>query len=294
MHIVIITGLSGSGKSTALKAFEDLGYLAIDNFPIRLLIQFLKEVEESLENKKIALVIDIRDKYFLREYSEVFERFKKEKYPFEILFLDASTEVIVTRFNQTRRPHPLLKEEISSLESAINKERELLFDLKELATLILDTSHFNVHQLRNEIFRLYSRRENTKDLIIHFISFGYKYGIPYEANFLFDARILPNPYFVPEFKLLSGREKKIKEYLLNSIHTLKFIEYLESFLYWLIPLYIKENMRLLTIGIGCTGGRHRSPAIVEILVERLKNRYFNINIDIVTTYRDIEKDVSNL
>ncbi|MEM3560937.1 MAG: RNase adapter RapZ [Nitrososphaerota archaeon] len=291
MHIVIITGLSGSGKSTALKAFEDLGYLAIDNFPIRLLIQFLKEVEESLENKKIALVIDIRDKYFLKEYPEVFEKLKKEKYSFEILFLEASTDVIVTRFNQTRRPHPLINEEISGLELAIKKEKELLFDLKELATLILDTSHFNVHQLRNEIFRLYRGRKDTKDLVIHLISFGYKYGIPYEANFLFDVRTLPNPYFIPTLKSLTGRENKVKEYLLNSFYTLKFIEYLESFLNWLIPIYLKENMRLLTIGIGCTGGRHRSPAIVEILRERLENKYSNI--DIIITYRDIERDVIN-
>ena len=289
MNIVIITGLSGSGKSTALKAFEDLGYLSIDNFPIRLFLQFLKEVEESLENKNIALVMDIRDKYFLKEYPEVFRELKKQGYNFEILFLDAKTDVIVTRFNQTRRIHPLMKEGVTGLEEAIKKEKELLVDLKEIATLIIDTSNFNVHQLRNEIFRLYKERKTLKDLILHLIAFGYKYGIPYEASFLFDVRFLPNPYFVPFLRPLSGKEEEIKKYLLNFSETLKFIECLESFLEWLIPFYYKENRQYLTVGIGCTGGRHRSPAIIEILAQRLKNKY--PEIEIVTTYRDIEKDV---
>ncbi|MBO8143756.1 MAG: RNase adapter RapZ [Thermodesulfobacterium sp.] len=289
MNIVIITGLSGSGKSTALKALEDLGYLSIDNFPIRLLLQFLEEVEESLENKKVALVMDIRDKYFLKEYPSVFEILKKKKYNFEILFLDARSDVIITRFNQTRRIHPLMKEGSKSLKEVIEKERELLRDLKEIADLIVDTSDFNVHQLRNEIFRLYRDRSSDRALIIHLIGFGYKYGIPSEASFLFDVRFLPNPYFVDSLKPLSGKEDTIKKYLLNFPETLKLVEYLESFLEWLIPFYYKDNKQYLTIGIGCTGGRHRSPAIIEILSQRLKEKY--PEIEIVKTYRDIEKDV---
>jgi UPF0042 nucleotide-binding protein len=289
MNIVIITGLSGSGKSTSLKAFEDLGYLSIDNFPIRLLLQFLEEVKESLEDKNIALVIDIRDKYFLKEYPEVFKNLKEIGYNFEILFLDARNDVIITRFNQTRRIHPLMKEKIKSLEEAIEKERELLGDLKEIANLIIDTSDFNVHQLRNEIFRLYKERGPYKNLVLHLIGFGYKYGIPYEASFLFDARFLPNPYFIPSLKPLNGKDKEVKNYLLNFSETLKFIDYLESFLEWLIPFYYKDNRQYLTIGIGCTGGRHRSPAIIEILAQRLKEKY--PEIEIIKTYRDIEKDV---
>ncbi|AEH23469.1 UPF0042 nucleotide-binding protein yhbJ [Thermodesulfobacterium geofontis OPF15] len=292
MNIVIITGLSGSGKSTSLKAFEDIGYLSIDNFPIRLLLQFLEEVKESLEDKNIALVMDIRDKYFLKEYPEVFKSLKEKGYNFEILFLDARNDVIITRFNQTRRIHPLMKGKIKSLEEAIEKERELLGDLKEIANSIIDTSNFNVHQLRNEIFRLYKEREAHKNLILHFIGFGYKYGIPYEASFLFDVRFLPNPYFIPSLKPLSGKDKEVIDYLLNFSETLKFIEYLESFLEWLIPFYCKENRKYLTIGIGCTGGRHRSPAIIEILSQRLEEKYSDI--EIVKTYRDIEKDVSHL
>lgn len=289
MNIVIITGLSGSGKSTALKAFEDLGYLSIDNFPIRLLLQFLEEVKESLENKNIALVMDIRDKHFLREYSEVFKKLNEKGYNFEILFLDAKDDVIITRFNQTRRMHPLMKEELKSLEKAIKKERELLGDLKEIANLIIDTSEFNVHQLRNEIFRLYKERKSDKNLILHFIGFGYKYGIPYEASFLFDVRFLPNPYFVSSLKPLSGKDEEVKNYLLKFPETLKFMDYLESFLDWLIPFYYKENRKYLTVGIGCTGGRHRSPAIIEILAQRIKEKH--PEIELVKTYRDIEKDV---
>jgi len=289
MNIVIITGLSGSGKSTALKAFEDLGYLSIDNFPIRLLLQFLEEVKESLEYKNIALVMDIRDKHFLREYSEVFKKLNEKGYNFEILFLDAKDDVIITRFNQTRRMHPLMKEELKSLEKAIKKERELLGDLKEIANLIIDTSEFNVHQLRNEIFRLYKERKSDKNLILHFIGFGYKYGIPYEASFLFDVRFLPNPYFVSSLKPLSGKDEEVKNYLLKFPETLKFMDYLESFLDWLIPFYYKENRKYLTVGIGCTGGRHRSPAIIEILAQRIKEKH--PEIELVKTYRDIEKDV---
>lgn len=289
MNIVIITGLSGSGKSTALKAFEDLGYLSIDNFPIRLLLQFLEEIKESLEDKHIALVMDIRDKYFLKEYQGVFKNLKERGYNFEILFLDARDDVIVTRFNQTRRIHPLMKENLEGLESAIQKERELLGDLKEIANLIIDTSDFNVHQLRNEIFRLFKERSSNKNLILHLIGFGYKYGIPNEASFLFDVRFLPNPYFVPSLKPLSGKDEEVKKYLLNFSETLKFVEYLESFLNWLIPFYYKDNRQYLTVGIGCTGGRHRSPAIIEILAQRLKEKH--PEIEIVKTYRDIEKDV---
>ncbi len=290
INLVIITGISGSGKSTTLKAFEDMGYLAIDNFPIRLLSLFLKEVKESLDNRDIALVMDLRDKYFLKDYPKVFQELKNKGYNYEIIFLDAQTDILITRFNQTRRIHPLIKEGITSLEEAIEKEKKLLADLKELATLFLDTSNFNIHQLRNEIFKFY-RNRNLQKLVLHLIAFGYKYGIPYEANFLFDVRVLPNPYFVPELKTLSGRDKEIKNYLLSFPETTQLLNHLENFFNWLIPFYYKEDKHYLTIGIGCTGGRHRSPAVIDFLAEKLKLKY--PDIDIVVTYRDIEKDVKN-
>jgi UPF0042 nucleotide-binding protein len=291
INLVIITGISGSGKSTALKAFEDLGYLAIDNFPIRLLPQFLKEVKESLENRNIALVIDLRDRYFLKDFKEIFEKIKQQKHAFELLFLDAKTDVIITRYNQTRRIHPLMKEGVVSLQEAIEKERKLLIDLREIATFTLDTSNFNIHQLRNEIFKLYKKRKNLKDWVLHLIAFGYKYGIPAEANFLFDVRMLPNPYFVPDLKPLTGRDLKIKNYLLDFKETKEFMNYLESFFNWLIPYYYQDDKHYLTVGIGCTGGRHRSPAIADFLADKLKEKY--PQLEIVVTYRDIEKDVKN-
>ncbi len=290
INLVIITGISGSGKSTALKAFEDMDYLAIDNFPIRLLFPFLKEVEESLESRNIALVMDLRDRYFLQDYKKTFEELKKRGYKFEVIFLDARTDVLITRYNQTRRLHPLIKGEATSLEEAIEKEKELFTELKEVANLFLDTSNFNIHQLRNEIFRYYKQGDPHK-FKLHLIAFGYKYGIPYEANFLFDVRVLPNPYFVPDLKTLCGRDREIKDYLLGFSETKDFLKRLQEFFSWLIPVYYKEDKYYLTIGIGCTGGRHRSPAIVDFLAESIQKEHSEV--DVIVTYRDIEKDVKS-
>ncbi len=289
INLVIITGISGSGKSTALKAFEDLGYLAIDNFPIRLLFAFLEEIKESLENREVALVMDLRDKYFLSEYSKTFQKLKEKGYSFEIIFLDAQTEVLINRFNQTRRPHPLIKKE-HSLLSAIEAERELLLPLKNISTIILDTTFYNIHQLREEIFKIYKNRKNLSQMVVSLISFGYKYGIPYDVNYLFDIRFLPNPYFVPELKPLVGTEKEIREYLKRFESYQQFLKELTEFLKWIIEKHIEEGRRYISIGVGCTGGRHRGPAVVEDLTESLKSRFFN-NIEIVKIHRDINRDV---
>ncbi|AIH03929.1 MULTISPECIES: RNase adapter RapZ [Thermodesulfobacterium] len=288
-NLIIITGTSGSGKSTALKAFEDLGYLAIDNFPTRLLISFLKEVKESLSTDKVALVMDLRDRYFLPEFKTVLPQIHKLGYFWELIFLDARTDVIISRFNLTRRLHPLLREKEVGLEEVIEREKELLADIRELATLFIDTSNYNVHQLRNEIFTRYQTRTDLKNLVLHFISFGYKYGIPPEADYVFDARILPNPYFNPELKPLNGENPLIKQYLLNYDITKTFLNFLTEFLNWLIPVYAKSNKRYLTLAIGCTGGRHRSVALIEFLVENLKKSLFEV--EFIVSHRDIKKDV---
>lgn len=291
LNLVIITGISGSGKSTALKAFEDLGYLAIDNFPVRLLIPFLNEVRESFETKKLAFVMDLRDKHFLEDFKNIWKSLKQEGYHTEILFLDAKTEVIIARFNLTRRLHPLFREGGLGLQEAIEREKKLLSDIKELATLVLDTSNYNIHQLRREIFRIYRGREDLKDLIVNLMSFGYKYGLPAEADFIFDARVLENPYFIPELKPLSGKDKEIKEFLLKFKETHELLDQLVKLIDWILDFYLKNGgKRYLTIGIGCTGGRHRSPALVEFLAERLMTLEKN-NVKIVVTHRDIEKDV---
>lgn len=286
LFLVLITGESGAGKSTALRAFEDLDYLAIDNFPIKLLFPFLKEIEKSKIAQKIALVTDIRDPSFLNEFPKVIKKLKKERIAFEILYLYADLKVLITRFSQTRRPHPLLKE-FKDLNKAIKEEKERVSFLKEYATVFIDSSQFNVHQLRREIFKLFGKKEEIDKIIIHLIAFGYKYGIPYEANYLFDARFLPNPYFVSDLKPLSGKDDAVRKYLLKDSITFEFLERISNFIKWIIPLHQREGRKFVTVGIGCTGGRHRSPAIVLMLYERLKDLK---EVEIVLTFRDVDRD----
>ncbi len=286
IFLVLITGESGAGKSTALRAFEDLGYLAVDNFPLKLLFPFLEEVVKGEMAKKVALVCDIRDPSFLQEFPEVIKELKNRGIPFEILYLYADLKVLITRFSQTRRHHPLLKE-FKDLNRAIEVEKERLAFLKEYATIFIDSSQFNVHQLRHEIFKLFGLKEEVDKIILHLIAFGYKYGIPYEANYLFDARVLPNPYFVPELKPLSGKDEAVKQYLLEDPITLEFLERVSNFIKWIIPLHQREGRKFITVGVGCTGGRHRSPAIILMLHENLKDLK---EVEIVLTLRDVDRD----
>jgi UPF0042 nucleotide-binding protein len=189
-YLVIITGESGAGKSTALRTFEDLDFLAIDNFPIRLLKSYLKEVSESKLTDKLAMVVDLRDPYFLEEFPKVYADLRREYPTFELLYLTAKTEVLITRYNQTRRPHPLLREE-KNIESAVKKEKELLSFLKDYATYIIETSNYTYHQLRSEIQRIFGRGKSLHKPFLHIISFGFKYGLPFEANYIFDVGLYP-------------------------------------------------------------------------------------------------------
>lgn len=286
LHIVIITGESGAGKSTVLKAFEDLGFLAIENFPIRLLIPFIEEIENIGTTQRLALVIDLRDPYFLSEFSKVFSEIKKRGYFFDILYLTADTEVLIARFSQTRRPHPLMKE-LKDLRKAIIKEKEMMIPLKEHANIFLNTSQFNVHQLRHQIFTLYGKRKDLDRPFLHIIAFGFKYGIPSEANYIFDVRILPNPYFVPELNPLTGVDPQIREYLLKSERTEELLNSIIGYLKWVIPLHWEEGRKFIVLGIGCTGGRHRSPAIAHMLSERIREVFSDL--EVVITLRDVER-----
>ncbi len=234
LFLVLITGESGAGKSTTLRAFEDLDYLAIDNFPIKLLFPFLEEVIQGGIAEKIALVTDLRDPSFLGEFPKIIKELKEKGIIFEIIYLYADTKVLITRFSQTRRPHPLMKE-FKDLTKAISVEKEKLSPVKELATIFIDTSYFNVHQLRHEIFKLFGREKDFNKILLHLVAFGFKYGIPYEANYIFDARVLPNPYFIPELKPLSGKDEPVKQYLLNEPTTLEFIEKISNFIKWISP-----------------------------------------------------------
>lgn len=286
LYLVIITGESGAGKSTALRAFEDLGYLSIDNFPIRLLLPFLEEIKRGALAEKIALVMDLRDPSFLKELPWALAKLREQKYSFDLLFLTAELKALITRFSQTRRPHFLLQK-VKDLRSAIELEKETLAPVKEYATLFLDTSNFNVHQLRHEIFKLYGERKDFNNLLLHIISFGYKYGIPYEANYLFDARVLPNPYFVPALKELTGETQEVQDFLLQEPRTREFLDFVYNFLRWAIPLHQAEGRNFLALGIGCTGGRHRSPALSLMLAERIKKS--ELEVELVVTLRDVER-----
>ncbi len=286
-YLVIITGESGAGKSTVLKALEDLDFLAIDNFPIRLLIPFLEEIKRGESIHKVALVMDLRDPFFLGEINNVCRTLKERGYNYDLLYLSADEPALITRFSQTRRPHPMLKE-VKELRKAIELEKKQLSPLKEMATYHIDTSKFNVHQLRYEIFKIYGKRQALNTVLLHLISFGFKYGIPYEANYLFDARVLPNPYFVPELKPLTGADERVQTFLLEKSQTQAFIDLIFNFLTWAIPLHREEGRRYITCAIGCTGGRHRSPAITLILAEKFKKTF--TDVEVVVTQRDVERE----
>lgn len=281
-RIIIVTGLSGSGKSTVLKAFEDIGFFCVDNMPVVLLPKFLElPVESRGEILKIALVMDLREKGFLESYQEVFPELREKGYHLEILFLDASDEILVRRFSQTRRQHPLAGSDF--VLKGIRKERKKLSGIKEIANQIVDTSFFSVHDLRKAIIQHYTSTITSPQMTINLLSFGYKYGLPYDADIVIDVRFLPNPYFVPGLKNLNGEEPEVIDYVMKWNETEEFIKKFQDLLRYLIPLYKKEGKSYLTIAIGCTGGRHRSVAIAE----ELRKLFDSKNYPITLTHRDI-------
>jgi len=281
-RIIIVTGLSGSGKSTVLKAFEDIGFFCVDNMPVVLLAKFLElPVESRGEILKIALVMDLREKGFLESYQEVFPELREKGYHLEILFLDASDEILVRRFSQTRRQHPLAGSDF--VLKGIRKERKKLSGIKEIANQIVDTSFFSVHDLRKAIIQHYTSTITSPQMTINLLSFGYKYGLPYDADIVIDVRFLPNPYFVPGLKNLNGEEPEVIDYVMKWNETEEFIKKFQDLLRYLIPLYEKEGKSYLTIAIGCTGGRHRSVAIAE----ELRKLFDSKNYPITLTHRDI-------
>ncbi|MBW2675332.1 MAG: RNase adapter RapZ [Deltaproteobacteria bacterium] len=289
LRIVIITGLSGSGKSTALKALEDIGFFCVDNLPVMLLPKFLDlQTGVSSEISKIALVMDLREKHFLEKHIlekhiEVLSRLRKKKYDIEILFLDTSDELLLRRFSETRRTHPLSKDK-TILES-INLEREMLRELKGMANNIVDTSGYSVHQLKEHVQRLSLAPGKTKKLIINLISFGYRFGLPPDADIVLDVRFLPNPYFVKDLKEHNGNEKAVEEYVMGWDDTGQFLRRLFDMMVFLVPLYEKEGKSYLNIAVGCTGGRHRSVVILNQLAAYFKSGNYTTNV----SHRDIDK-----
>jgi len=276
--IVIITGLSGSGKTIALRALEDSGFFCVDNLPVALIDLFVSIVSKDRELKKIGIGIDIREKGFLSEIGNVLKTLRN-KYRTEILFLEAEKDILLRRFKETRRPHLLG----GNIEDAIQIEKERLSLLKEEADRIVDTSSYTPHQQRQFVTSLYRGQKGKKLMTVVLISFGFKFGAPQNIDLLFDVRFLPNPNFVPELKALKGTDKRVSDYVLKKQVTKAFLHKMKELIDFLIPLYIKEGRSYLTIGIGCTGGNHRSPAIVEKLQGYLKKH----PIDLSIVHRDI-------
>jgi len=269
INILILTGLSGSGKSTAMATLEDAGFYCIDNMPVDLLPKFLEmPMERDSEITGIALAMDLRERSFLAKYSAVFNELKQKGYHFEILFLEAEEEILLQRYSTTRRQHPLSPEK--SLLDGIRTEKIELEDLRSAADLVINTSRFNVHELKSKILDIARRSKELVPMRINVLSFGYKYGIPYDADLIMDVRFLVNPYFIPDLKELDGETQEIRDFVLNHDETRDFLKIYQDLLDYLIPLYEKEGKAYLTIALGCTGGRHRSVTIARIIYEHIR------------------------
>ena len=285
LRMVIVTGLSGSGKSTAIKAFEDLGYFCVDNLPVLMLPDFLKLREESSEGLwHIALGMDIRERRFLESYSKIFSELRRRGANLEILFLEATDDVLQRRFSQTRRKHPLAGQ--SSVLEGIEAEREMLRDLKDMATRVVDTSSANVHDLKRMISRLYALSPDQDALHVVVLSFGFKYGVPAEADIVMDVRFLPNPFFVEGLKDLDGRREEVIRFVLRDEQSQVFLDKFSTLLTDLLPRYRAEGKSYLTIAIGCTGGKHRSVVMAEKLTARLVEKGYRAHL----SHRDVEAE----
>lgn len=282
--IFIITGYSGSGKSTALAALEDNGFYCVDNMPVALLPNFLEFATESVsESKGFAFVMDLREKGFLGKYADIVDSLRSQGNHVQIFFLEADEKILLQRFSQTRRQHPLGMN--GGLLKSIQTEKEHLKELRHAADKVIDTSHFNVHELKAAISNIAQKSRISSPISIHILSFGFKYGPPHDADLIMDVRFLANPHFVPELRALTGKLESVKRFVLNDPNCSIFLEKYLDLITYLIPLYEKEGKSHLTLAVGCTGGRHRSIAITEFLYEHLKKPGLRITV----SHRDIEQ-----
>ncbi len=286
-EFVVITGMSGAGKSEAIKSFEDMGYFCIDNLPSPLLAQLTEML--SLPGSKIsqvALVSDIRGGENFEELFLALKQLKEKEIPYKIVFLEANDEELLRRFKETRRKHPLADK--SRVIEGIQEERRLLEDLKAAADIIINTSNFQAYELKDKIRTEFLRKSKRKGLLISIISFGFKYGVPIDADLVIDVRFLPNPHYIKELRPLTGQKKKIRDFVLGRKETKQFIDKFHPLVYFLLPHYFAEGKTHLTIAIGCTGGAHRSVVLSEETAKFLKKK----NYDVVIRHRDIAKHIS--
>jgi len=284
LRVVIITGLSGSGKSTALRALEDIGFFCVDNLPVVLLPKFLEiQSDPAKEIKQVAMVMDLRERGFPEKHARIFTRLKERGYRIEVLFFDASDEAILHRFSETRRSHPLAPR--GSLMEGISLERNELASLRRMADKVIDTSSCNVHQLKDIVQRYFLGEKPGKRLVIHVTSFGYRYGLPADADMVLDVRFLPNPHFIDELRSCDGHDQRVRDYVLTSEGGRIFIGKLFDLMAFLIPLYEKEGKSRFNIALGCTGGRHRSVVMANHLGAYLEDKGYYVNV----AHRDITK-----
>lgn len=284
LDIIVITGLSGSGKSFAIRAFEDNGFFCVDNLPPLLIPRFIELCQGYQEDiMRIALGVDLRGGHFLQSWPQVLADMRAAGHHVQVLFFDASDDVLLRRFSETRRPHPLAGK--GSIQDGISRERKALEAMRELADKVIDTGEFNVHQLKREIEQQFCQAANSRRMSIFLASFGYKYGIPHDTDLILDVRFLPNPYFVNELRAKSGLDREVEEYVLKDQETRIYLDRLYALLEYTLPLYEREGKSTLTLALGCTGGRHRS----VVLVEELRKRFGGANYQIHVKHRDIDK-----
>ena len=284
MKFVIVTGMSGAGKTTVLKFLEDINYFCADNLPPALLLKFAELLEQGSEIDKVALGIDIRGGNLFSDLFEGLAQLTANGYDYEILFLDASDTCLIKRFKETRRSHPLSRD--GSIEEGITKERELLENVKKKATYIIDTSNILTRELKEKINSIFVKNEKFDSLIITVCSFGFKYGIPIDSDLVFDVRFLPNPFYISELKELTGNDAPVYNYVMGFEESRQFLDKLVDMVEFLIPLYIKEGKNQLVISIGCTGGKHRSVTLANALFKELSLKKHSIRLN----HNDIEKD----
>jgi UPF0042 nucleotide-binding protein len=274
-ELVIVTGISGAGKASAIKSFEDIGFHAVDNLPLELLPDFARLVRKSTEVERAAIVVDIREGTTLDRLPDILKTVKK-LLPTRVVFLDAQDAVLVQRYSETRRPHPLGRSD--TVSRSIVEERQLLDPIRNVADTLIDTSNFNVHELRAHIQARFGKEEETKQLLVSCLSFGFKNGVPLDADLVFDVRFLPNPHFVPEFRKKTGQNPKVAAYIRGFPQTVEFLDRVTELMLYLLPHYVEEGKSYLTVAFGCTGGQHRSVMMAVEIGKRLKKAGYQVKV----------------
>jgi RNase adapter protein RapZ len=283
-QLVLLTGLSGSGKGSVLNTFEDLGFYCVDNLPVALISKFGELYAEGVEIERAALLVDAREGEQIEKLPGIYRQLVTE-HPATLVFIEASDEALMRRFSETRRPHPLGRN--GSVAEGIREERRRMAPIRRLADVVIDTTKFNVHELRQFIIDRF-QKPGRRPLLVSLVSFGYRYGIPADADLVFDVRFLPNPFFVPRLRPFSGKDPRVGRYIRSFPQTGEFLRRVESLLLYLIPHYIQEGKSYLTVALGCTGGRHRSVALAEVIRRAIKKKGYSAKV----VHRDLDKTTS--